>query len=64
MVMQKYWVHEKTRCNCFMLFARALSITWSDDPSYWIWHPVKETKYVVLQQLNMHAQFKSCLYTG
>jgi len=51
--MQKYWVHEKTRCNCFMLFARALSITWSDDPRYWIWHPIKETKYVVLQQLNM-----------
>ncbi|KXG31820.1 lectin-like isoform X2 [Sorghum bicolor] len=40
---KKYWVHEKTRCNCFMLFARALSITWSDDPRYWIWHPVKET---------------------
>ncbi|KAJ1282502.1 hypothetical protein BS78_03G057300 [Paspalum vaginatum] len=38
---KKYWVHEKTRCNCFMLFPRALSITWSDDPRYWSWHPLK-----------------------
>lgn len=40
---KKYWVDEKTRCNCFVLFARALSITWGDDPRYWIWHPVRET---------------------
>ena len=33
--MQKYWVHEKTRCNCFMLLPRGLSITWSEDPRYW-----------------------------
>jgi len=40
---KKYWVHEKTRCNCFMLFPRGLSITWSEDPRYWSWHPLKET---------------------
>ncbi|OEL35981.1 Protein PHLOEM PROTEIN 2-LIKE A1 [Dichanthelium oligosanthes] len=40
---KKYWVHEKSRCNCFMLFPRGLSITWSDDPRYWSWHPLKET---------------------
>jgi hypothetical protein len=44
-LMQKYWVHEKTRCNCFMLFPRGLSITWSEDPKYWSWHPLKETRY-------------------
>lgn len=40
---KKYWVQEKTRCNCFLLFPRALAITWSDDPRYWSWHPLKET---------------------
>nr|CAB3472078.1 unnamed protein product [Digitaria exilis] len=39
---KKYWVHEKTRCNCFMLFPRGLSITWSDDPRFWSWHHLKE----------------------
>ncbi|WVZ72365.1 hypothetical protein U9M48_020838 [Paspalum notatum var. saurae] len=36
---KKYWVqvHGGTRCNCFMLFPRGLSITWGDDPSYWTW---------------------------
>ncbi|KAG2595527.1 hypothetical protein PVAP13_5KG081200 [Panicum virgatum] len=33
----------KQRCNCFMLFPRGLSITWSEDPRYWSWHPLKET---------------------
>lgn len=64
--MQKYWVDEKTRCNCFLLFARALSITWGDDPRYWIWRPVRETKYVLVlyvvpcssNYIHMHAQLE------
>lgn len=67
-LMQKYWVDEKTRCNCFVLFARALSITWGDDPRYWIWHPVRETKYVLSirsacssNYIYMHAQFSAQL---
>ncbi|TVU21076.1 hypothetical protein EJB05_30690 [Eragrostis curvula] len=39
---KKHWVDEKTGCNCFMLFPRGLSITWSEDPEYWNWHPFKE----------------------
>ncbi|RZC04125.1 hypothetical protein D0Y65_018655 [Glycine soja] len=30
--------------NCFMLYARALSITWGDTPEYWIWVQQKETR--------------------
>lgn len=66
-LMQKYWVDEKTRCNCFVLFARALSITWGDDPRYWIWRPVRETKYVLVlyvvpcssNYIHMHSQLSS-----
>ncbi|EMS66623.1 hypothetical protein TRIUR3_18044 [Triticum urartu] len=39
---KKYWVDERTRHNCFMLFPRGLHITWSEDPKYWTWHPLKE----------------------
>ncbi|CAN8325313.1 unnamed protein product [Cochlearia groenlandica] len=38
----KYWVDEKNS-NCFMIFPRKLSITWSDDPNYWTWSPTKES---------------------
>ncbi|XP_043690403.1 immune-associated nucleotide-binding protein 10-like isoform X2 [Telopea speciosissima] len=34
---KKYWVEAKSGYNCFMLFARTLSITWSDDKQYWHW---------------------------
>uniref|UniRef100_A0A0D9UX05 Phloem protein 2 n=1 Tax=Leersia perrieri TaxID=77586 RepID=A0A0D9UX05_9ORYZ len=39
---KKYWVDERTRYNYFMLFPRGLSITWSEDPKFWTWHPLKE----------------------
>jgi len=31
--------------NCFMLYARALSITWGETPEYWIWVQQKEARY-------------------
>ncbi|CAN7132445.1 protein PHLOEM PROTEIN 2-LIKE A1 [Brassica rapa] len=34
----KYWVDDRN-INCFMIFPRKLSITWSDDPNYWTWLP-------------------------
>uniref|UniRef100_A0A453ECB1 Uncharacterized protein n=1 Tax=Aegilops tauschii subsp. strangulata TaxID=200361 RepID=A0A453ECB1_AEGTS len=43
---KKYWVDERTRHNCFMLFPRGLHITWSEDPKYWTWHPLKEGRLV------------------
>ncbi|KAL5223381.1 hypothetical protein ABZP36_028094 [Zizania latifolia] len=39
---KKYWVDERTRHNCFMLFPRVLSITWSENPNYWTWYTLKE----------------------
>ncbi|KAL5222591.1 hypothetical protein ABZP36_027304 [Zizania latifolia] len=41
-VGKKYWVDRRTRHNCFMLFPRGLSITSSENPKYWTWHPLKE----------------------
>ncbi|XP_071725167.1 LOW QUALITY PROTEIN: lectin-like [Rutidosis leptorrhynchoides] len=32
-----YWVEKNSIKNCFMLFARDLSITWSDESRYWHW---------------------------
>ncbi|KAM7530249.1 hypothetical protein LguiB_033659 [Lonicera macranthoides] len=40
---KKYWVDKKTRKNCFMLFARELSIAWGNDDRYWTWSQLKET---------------------
>ncbi|EXC24756.1 hypothetical protein L484_018470 [Morus notabilis] len=28
--------------NCFMLYARDLSITWSENNNYWIWRQLKD----------------------
>ncbi|KAK9156289.1 hypothetical protein Sjap_003769 [Stephania japonica] len=39
-----YWVDEKTGCNCFLLFARSLSITWGNDSRYWNWPYMEDTK--------------------
>ncbi|TVU21726.1 hypothetical protein EJB05_31383, partial [Eragrostis curvula] len=50
---KKYWVHEKTRCNCFMLFPRALSITWCEDPRFWSWHPLKETSDTEIEAVSL-----------
>jgi hypothetical protein len=32
-----YWVEKNSIKNCFMLFARDLSITWSEDTRFWQW---------------------------
>ncbi|WJX44520.1 hypothetical protein P8452_31484 [Trifolium repens] len=39
---KKYWVDKKSNANCFMLYARALSITWAEDPNYWKWIQQKD----------------------
>ncbi|XP_050894565.1 protein PHLOEM PROTEIN 2-LIKE A1 [Lathyrus oleraceus] len=39
---KKYWVEKKTNANCFMLYARALSITWAENPIYWKWIQQKD----------------------
>ncbi|XP_021294754.1 lectin-like [Herrania umbratica] len=39
---KKYWVDKKSNKNCFMLFARDLSITWAEDHRYWHWTNQKE----------------------
>ncbi|XP_058730638.1 protein PHLOEM PROTEIN 2-LIKE A1-like [Vicia villosa] len=39
---KKYWVEKKSKANCFMLYARALSITWAENPLYWEWKQQKD----------------------
>ncbi|ESQ55386.1 hypothetical protein EUTSA_v10026213mg [Eutrema salsugineum] len=46
----KYWVDEKNS-NCFMIFPRNLSITWSDDPNYWTWSPESPNETVEAAEL-------------
>ncbi|KAJ6386646.1 hypothetical protein OIU78_016553 [Salix suchowensis] len=40
---KKYWVEKKFYSNCFMLFAKDLSITWGGDTRYWKWPSLCET---------------------
>ncbi|KAL2946534.1 hypothetical protein AAZX31_20G019300 [Glycine max] len=35
--------------NCFMLYARALSITWGETPEYWIWVQQKEASGTIIE---------------
>ncbi|KAL0352691.1 UNVERIFIED_CONTAM: protein PHLOEM PROTEIN 2-LIKE A1 [Sesamum angustifolium] len=39
----KYWVEKGSNRNCFILFARDLSITWADDDRFWHWPLLKES---------------------
>ncbi|XP_010536531.1 PREDICTED: protein PHLOEM PROTEIN 2-LIKE A1-like [Tarenaya hassleriana] len=39
---QKYWIDGGSNSNCFMVYARDLAITWSENASYWSWFTVKE----------------------
>uniref|UniRef100_A0A2P2P3I6 Protein PHLOEM PROTEIN 2-LIKE A1-like n=1 Tax=Rhizophora mucronata TaxID=61149 RepID=A0A2P2P3I6_RHIMU len=64
---KKYWVEKESSSNCFMLFARDLSITWADDTDYWRWISlnVDDTSDVLVEVaqllnvcwLEIHAQF-------
>lgn len=41
---KKYWIENKSDKNCFMVFARDLSITWADDDRYWNWTSVMDKR--------------------
>ncbi|GAV64363.1 PP2 domain-containing protein [Cephalotus follicularis] len=45
---KKYWVEKKFNKNCFMLFARDLLITWSENNRFWHWCSLKESSDVVV----------------
>ncbi|XP_052201834.1 lectin-like [Diospyros lotus] len=64
---KKYWVDRKSNSNCFMLFSRDLSITWSEDYKYWRWYSEKETSDVLVEVaellnvcwLEIHGNFEA-----
>lgn len=68
---QKYWTDEKTGHNCFMLFARGLSITWSENQQFWQWGSLKETGDVEIEiasllnvcWLEVHGRFETSYLT-
>ncbi|CAI0425293.1 unnamed protein product [Linum tenue] len=51
----KYWVDRNSNSNCFTLFARDLLITWADDPRYWHWPSVTETRDVTVEAAELLA---------
>ncbi|KAL1321211.1 hypothetical protein HN51_065947 [Arachis hypogaea] len=46
---KKYWIEEKSNSNCFMLYARALSITWAENQHYWKWVTQKESSGTIIE---------------
>ncbi|PIN02340.1 hypothetical protein CDL12_25150 [Handroanthus impetiginosus] len=40
---KKYYVEKETNHNCFILFARDLAITWSEDIRFWHWPILEES---------------------
>uniref|UniRef100_A0A1D1YYU8 Protein PHLOEM PROTEIN 2-LIKE A1 n=1 Tax=Anthurium amnicola TaxID=1678845 RepID=A0A1D1YYU8_9ARAE len=46
---KKFWVDEKSGCNCFTLFARELSITWGNDKRYWEWYSWQEARFATVE---------------
>ncbi|KAL3575625.1 hypothetical protein D5086_023726 [Populus alba] len=48
---KKYWVEKKCYSNCFMLFAKDLSITWGGDARYWKWPSIRESGFHAVASL-------------
>ncbi|XP_027347248.1 uncharacterized protein PHLOEM PROTEIN 2-LIKE A4-like [Abrus precatorius] len=46
---KKYWVEKKSNGNCFMLYARSLSITWAENHGYWKWVQQKEASGTMIE---------------
>ncbi|CBI27170.3 lectin-like [Vitis vinifera] len=63
---KKFWMEKKFN-NCFMIFARNLSITWAEDSRYWHWLKIKETSDVFVDVaelinvcwLEVHGKFET-----
>ncbi|MED6136664.1 hypothetical protein PIB30_057973 [Stylosanthes scabra] len=62
---KKYWIEKKSNSNCFMLYARALSITWAENQHYWKWVAQKESSGTIIEAaelkrvcwLEVHGKF-------
>lgn len=64
---KKYWLDKKLNSNCFMLFPRALSITWAEENKYWRWKSMEESSDTIeiVELLNVcwleiHGKMKTC----
>ncbi|KAI3695782.1 hypothetical protein L1987_78782 [Smallanthus sonchifolius] len=60
---KKYWIDKASHGNCFLLYARDLSITWGEDNRYWHWPYIKETSEEIAEILNVcwleiHGKFE------
>ncbi|VVA22681.1 PREDICTED: PHLOEM PROTEIN 2-LIKE [Prunus dulcis] len=63
---KKYWIDKKSN-NCFMVYARELSISWAEDDRNWLWPSLQETSGVVIDAaeminecwLEVHGQFET-----
>ncbi|XP_016648195.1 PREDICTED: protein PHLOEM PROTEIN 2-LIKE A1-like [Prunus mume] len=63
---RKYWVDKKSN-NCFMVYARDLSISWAEDDRNRLWPSLQETSGVVIDAaelinecwLEVHGKFKT-----
>ncbi|RDX64761.1 Protein PHLOEM PROTEIN 2-LIKE A1, partial [Mucuna pruriens] len=42
---------KKSNANCFMLYAKALSITWGETSHYWQWIQQKEERYTSITNI-------------
>ncbi|KAF7841428.1 protein PHLOEM PROTEIN 2-LIKE A1-like [Senna tora] len=47
--LNKYWMNKKSNSNCFMFYARALSISWADNEKYWRWVSLEESNGTMIE---------------
>ncbi|XVF38041.1 hypothetical protein REPUB_Repub20aG0063600 [Reevesia pubescens] len=48
-----FQLEKKTGKKCYMLGARALSITWGDTPQYWSWTSIPESRFSEVAELKL-----------
>ncbi|XP_022927158.1 lectin-like [Cucurbita moschata] len=64
---KKYWLDKESNGNCFMLFPRALSITWVHQSKYWRWKSLEELSNTIeivelinVCWLEINGKIKTC----
>ncbi|XP_048139877.1 uncharacterized protein PHLOEM PROTEIN 2-LIKE A4-like isoform X2 [Rhodamnia argentea] len=57
---RKYWVHKELNKNCWMVLAKALSISWGDDSRYWQWPEEEEPCYPDKEEVHVAELIKVC----
>ncbi|CAH2045750.1 unnamed protein product [Thlaspi arvense] len=58
--LKSFWLEKASGKKCIMLSAMSLSVTWGDDPRYWLWDPSPGARFEKVLELIDVCWFEIC----